>query len=146
MNSKILRSRPVLGTAALAGLLACSAMAQQVKPDGEIHTLKVQGNVYMLIGPAGNTAVSVGEIGVLVVDAQTPDVSQKLVDAIRKLSDKPIRYIINTSFDNDRTGGNEEVARIGAPVVGGNLGNSNHGAAIVARENVLSRMSAPTGQ
>lgn len=122
------------------------AKAQQVKPDGEVHVLKVQGDVYMLVGPAGNSVVQVGPMGVLLVDSQTADVSPKLIAAIRTLSDKPIRYIINTAFDADRTGGNETLAKLGAPVVGGNLGNSNHGAAIVARENVLDRMSAPSGQ
>lgn len=137
----------LLAAAASALLaLALPASAQQVMPDGQIHVLKVQGNVYMLVGPQGNSAVSIGDDGILVVDSMTADLSDKLVAAIRTLSDKPIRYIINTSFDNDRTGGNENVAKLGAPVVGGNLGNSNHGAAIVARENVLDRMSAPTGQ
>lgn len=127
--------------------VACLALsAQQVKSDGEIHILKVQGDVYMLAGPGGNTVAQIGPNGVLLVDTQTANLSEKIVAAIRTLSDKPVRYIINTSFDADRTGGNESLAKIGAPVVGGNLGNSNRGAAIVARENVLDRMSAPTGQ
>ncbi len=132
--------------AAIAATASFAICAQQVKPDGNIHVLKVQGNVYMLVGPAGNSVVQVGPMGVLIVDTQTADLSEKLIAAIRTLSDKPIRYIINTSFDADRTGGNANLARLGAPVVGGNLGNSNHGAAILARENVLDRMSAPTGQ
>lgn len=144
--TNIFRSAKAPAAAAIAILAGSALHAQQVKPDGQIHVLKVQGNVYMLAGPAGNTAVSIGDSGVLIVDAQTADLSEKLVAAIRTLSDKPIRYIIDTSFDADRTGGNENVARIGAPVLGGNLGNSNRGAAIVARENVLDRMSAPTGQ
>ena len=141
----------------LAGLalfvFAAALLAQSNAPkvpsmnDGEVHVLKVQGeDVYMLVGPGGNTAVSIGPNGVLIVDSQTAAVSEKLLAAIRTLSDKPVRYIINTSFDADRTGGNESIARMGAPVVGGNLGNSNRGAAIVAREQVLDRMSAPTGQ
>ncbi|HEY1758587.1 MAG TPA: MBL fold metallo-hydrolase [Bryobacteraceae bacterium] len=131
--------------AALLGI-GVSAWAQMKPGDPDIHILKVQGDVYMFVGPAGNSAVQVGPNGVLVVDTQTADLSDKLIAAIKTLSDKPIRYIINTSFDPDRTGGNEVLARNGAPVVGGNLGNSNRGAAIVARENVLDRMSAPTGQ
>jgi cyclase len=115
--------------------------------DGEIHVLKVQGNIYMLVGsPAGNIALQVGDSGVLLVDTMTSTVSDRVVAAIRTISDKPIRYIINTTFDADHTGGNENVAKLGAPVVGGNLGNSNRGAAIIASENVLNRMSAPTGQ
>jgi cyclase len=144
MTKNTFQSRLVVAAAAC---MAVSASAQpSSRPDNEIHILKVQGNVYMLVGPGGNSAVSVGENGVLVVDSQTADQSDKLMAAIKTLSNKPIRYIINTSFDADRTGGNENLARNGAPVVGGNLGNSNHGAAIVAREQVLDRMGAPTGQ
>src|SRR5579863_10596089 len=106
---------------ALAAFLGISLAAWAQKPqDTEIHILKVQGNVYMLVGPGGNSTVQVGNSGVLVVDAQTSDMSAKLIAAIKTLSDKPIRYIINTSFDPDRTGGNEVLARNGAPVVGGN--------------------------
>jgi len=133
-----------LPAVAVAACLALSA--QQVKPDNEIHILKVQGNVYMLVGPAGNTAVQVGPMGVLVVDTQTADAGAKLVAAIRTLSDKPIRYVINTSFDPDRTGGNESVAKAGTPATGLVGGSFGRGAAILARENVLGRMSAPTGQ
>jgi cyclase len=133
-------------TAAMLGMGVAAWAQPNSKPDNEIHILKVQGNVYMLVGPAGNSAVQVGNNGVLVVDSQTSDMSDKLIAAIKTISDKPIRYIINTSFDPDRTGGNEVLARNGAPVVGGNLGNSNRGAAIVAREQVLDRMGAPTGQ
>jgi cyclase len=140
--------RPANSPALIAAFLGLSLglWAQQKPPDNDIHILKVQGNVYMLVGPAGNSAVQVGPNGVMVVDSQTADVTDKLIAAIKTLSDKPIRYIVNTSFDADRTGGNEVLARNGAPVVGGNLGTSNRGAAIVAREQVLDRMSAPTGQ
>ena len=144
--------RPANSPALIAALLvmslgmSLSVWAQQKPPDNDIHILKVQGNVYMFVGPAGNSAVQVGPNGVMVVDSQTADLTDKLIAAIKTLSDKPIRYIVNTSFDPDRTGGNEVLARNGAPVVGGNLGNSNRGAAIVAREQVLDRMSAPTGQ
>ena len=100
----------------------------------------------MLVGPAGNTVVQVGPMGVLVVDTQTADVSEKLMAAIRTLSDKPIRYIINTSFDSDRTGGNASVAKVGIAATGLVGGNFGRGAAILARENVLDRMSAPSGQ
>jgi glyoxylase-like metal-dependent hydrolase (beta-lactamase superfamily II) len=114
----------------------------------EIHTLKVQGNVYMLVGAGGNMAVQVGPMGVLVVDAQYAQLSDKIIAAIGKLSDKPVRYVINTSFDLDHVGGNYNLNRAGAPVIGGNLGAAalQRGAAIVAHENVLNRMSAPAGQ
>jgi len=126
-------------------LVAPSVAAGPRSDDGQIHVLKVQGNIYMLVGaPAGNIALQVGDSGVLLVDTMTAAVSDKVVAAIRTISDKPIRYIINTTFDPDHTGGNANVAKLGAPVVGGNLGNANRGAAIIASENLANRMSSQT--
>jgi glyoxylase-like metal-dependent hydrolase (beta-lactamase superfamily II) len=72
--------------------------------------------------------------------------SDKIVAAIRKLSDKPIRYIINTHYHPDHTGGNEKIARLGSTIAGGNVGiGAGVGAGVIAHENVLNRMSAPTG-
>ena len=109
----------------------------------EIHTLKVQGNVYMIVGPGGNTAVQIGDSGALVVDTQYEEVSDKIVAEIRRLTSKPIRYVVNTSADPDHTGGNAKISRAGAPVIGGNLGAVafDNGATIVAHENVLRAMS-----
>jgi len=133
-----------------AGALGTAAYAQRPQNfdnSGDIHVLKVQGNVYMLVGAGGNITLQVGSSGVLLVNSgSSPQLSDKIVAAIHTLSDKPIRYIINTSFDQDSIGGNEPLAKIGAPVVGGNLGQSNKGAAIIAAENVLTRVSAPTGK
>jgi cyclase len=128
------------------------AAAKQPNPalaKAEIHTLKVQGNVYMIVGPGGNTALQIGDSGALVVDTQYEEVSDKIVAEIRKLTDKPIRYIINTSADPDHVGGNAKIAKAGAPVIGGNLGAVafENGATIVAHENVLNAMSkAAEGQ
>jgi cyclase len=127
-----------------AGSLAVHSYAQQAS--GDIHVLKVQGNVYMLVGDGANIAASVGKDGVFLVDGGTAELSDKLLATLKTLTDKPVHYIVNTSVDADHVGGNSNIARNGAPVMGGNLQNSNRGAAIVARENVLTRMSAPTGQ
>jgi cyclase len=122
------------------------AQARQPNPalaNAEVHTLKVQGNVYMIVGPGGNTTVQVGDSGALVVDTQYEEVSDKIVAEIRKLTSKPIRYVINTSADMDHTDGNAKISRAGAPVIGGNLGAVafDNGATIVAHENVLRGMS-----
>jgi len=111
--------------------------------NAEVHTLKVQGNVYMIVGPGGNTAVQIGDSGALVVDTQYEEVSDKIVAEIRKLTSKPIRYVVNTSADMDHTDGNAKISRAGAPVIGGNLGAValDNGATIVAHENVLRAMS-----
>jgi cyclase len=110
--------------------------------DGEIHILPVQGNVYMLVGGGGNTTVQAGKDGVLVVDTKSASQSDKLIAAIRKISDKPIRYVVNTSADADLTGGNEKLADAGSTITGGNVAGFNAGfpATIVAHEKVGARM------
>ena len=111
----------------------------QMPSDGEIHVLPVQGNVSMLLGAGGNVAVQIGEEGVLVVDTGTAQMSDKLLAAIRKLTAKPIRYIVNTHFHPDHTGGNEVIAKAGSTTQGGPT-------TVIAHENVLNRMSAPVGK
>lgn len=128
-----------------AAFLGTAAYGQQSKGDGQIHLLKVQGDVYMMVGAGANITVQTGKDGMVLVGAGNADRSRQVLAALRTLSDQPVHYIINTSFDPDLTGGNESLAKLGAPVVGGNLGNSNHGAAIVAAENVLNRMSGQDG-
>ena len=119
--------------------------------DGEIHILPVQGNVYMLAGDGGNVAVQTGNEGVLVVDSGAGRLSDKVIAAIQTLSNKPIQFIVNTSFHPDHTGGNAKLHAVGADpeANGGNLrtfGDAGVGATIIAHVNVLNRMSAPTGQ
>ncbi len=117
---------------------------------GDLDVLPVQGNVYMIAGAGGNITVQVGDTGVLVVDTGLAPMSDKVIAAIRKLSNKPLQYIINTHFHPDHTGGNEAVRKAGVTITGanvtGNLTDARSGAQIIAHENVLNRMSAPTGQ
>src|SRR5438094_1340637 len=96
----------------------------------QVDIKKVQGNVYMLTGAGGNVTVQVGDEGVLLVDTQFAPMAPKILAAVRKLSDKPIRYIINTHVHVDHAGGNEALAKA-------------DGAKIVAHENVLKVMSGP---
>jgi cyclase len=117
-----------LGAAALGTLSAAKAQSP-------IETFHVQGNVYMLVGAGPNVAVQIGDEGVLVVDTGTRASREQLLAAIRGLSDKPIRWIINTSSDADHTGGNETISQAGQTVNG-------NPAAIIAHENVLARMTA----
>jgi cyclase len=115
---------------------------------GEIQVLPVQEHVYMLAGAGGNIAVQVGDDGVLVVDSGLPEAREKVVAAIRQLSDKPIRFILNTDADPDHTGANEILARAGSKVGGGLLvgGNAGPGASVIAHEQVLRTMSAAAGK
>jgi len=107
--------------------------------NGEINAFHVQGNVYLLVGAGGNIAVQTGDDGVLVVDTGLAQHADKVLAAIRKLSDKPIRYIISTHFHSDHTGGNEVIGKAGVTTQG-------NPTTIIAHENVLTRMSAPLGK
>lgn len=106
----------------------------------DITTLPVQRNVYTLAGAAGNITVQVGDYSVYVVDSALEPLVPKILAAIKQITNKPIRYIINTSFDVDHTGGNAELAKAGNQIGGQTT------AAILAQENVMKRMSAPSGQ
>jgi cyclase len=116
--------------------------------NAEVHTLPVQGHVYMLVGAGGNITVQIGDDGVLLVDTGLPQMSDKVLAAVRKLSDGPIRYIINTHVHADHTGGNEAIAKAGGTIAGGNVvGNigasAGDQAAIFAFQTVLDRMATP---
>ena len=100
----------------------------------EVRPFHVQGNVHMLVGAGGNVVVQIGEEGVLVVDPGLAQMSDKVLDAIRQLSDKPIRWIVNTHMHPDHTGANEAVSKAGSTV-------SGQPAAIIAHERVLTRMT-----
>src|SRR5688572_14309248 len=114
-----------------AAVLACGV----VRAQESIESYHVQGNVHMLLGAGANVAVQVGEEGVLVVDTGASASREALLAAIRRLSDRPIRWIINTNSELDHTGGNETVSQAGLTVNG-------NPAAIVSHENVLARMTA----
>ncbi|HEY2843737.1 MAG TPA: MBL fold metallo-hydrolase [Bryobacteraceae bacterium] len=118
--------------------------------DGAIHVLPVQGNIYMLVGAGGNSTVQVGKDGVVVVDTKRSGQTEKLAAAIRQISDKPIRYLIDTSADADHTGGNEALSNLGTTITGGNVAryDAGFGATMVAHEKVGARMreaGAPPG-
>jgi cyclase len=113
--------------------------------DGNIRVLPVQGNVYLLAGAGGNIAVQVADDAVLVVDTGAGNMTDKVLAAIRQISDKPIRFILNTHAHADHIGGNETLAKAGTRVGGGTLvGGSapGSGAAIIAHEAVLATVSA----
>jgi len=118
---------------------------------GGIEVLQLRPNFYMLAGAGSNIGVQTGPDGVVVVDTGSAEQADAVVSAIKTLTDRPIRYVINTSAAAHHVGGNEKVARAGQTIFQLNnpiaAGLTNQGAAtILAAEPVLRRMSAPTGQ
>jgi cyclase len=125
-----------------------SRAADPTPHDGEIHVLQVQGNVYLLTGDGGNIAVQVGEQGAFVVDTGAGELADKAIAAIKKLSEKPIQFIVNTSFHSDHTGGNVKLRAAGydPSVVGsffsGQFADAGQGATIISQQNVQVRLQA----
>jgi len=139
-----LRGQPVRISTAPAGTIS-NRRDERV---GDIEVLSVQANVYVIAGAGGNIAVQVGDDGVTLVDTGAAQLSDKIMSAIRRLSDKPIRFIVNTNARPDHTGSNESFAKAGAKMGGGLLvgGYAGDGAMIIAHEAVLKAMrSVPSG-
>jgi glyoxylase-like metal-dependent hydrolase (beta-lactamase superfamily II) len=105
----------------LAGIAMLAGRAAQAQPPDfaavEIAVHEVAGNIYYLEGAGGNVGLSVGDDGVLMIDDQFAPLSDKLVAAIRTLSDDPIRFLINTHIHGDHTGGNENFGNMGVPII-----------------------------
>ena len=127
MNYRPFSYLPVI----IALLLSAAALSQEDRFAGvEITTHEVAPGIYMLVGMGGNIGVSVGEDGVFMIDDQFAPLTDKITAAVAALTDQPIRFVINTHWHGDHTGGNE------------NLGNQ--GALIVAHDKVYQRMSRDT--
>jgi cyclase len=138
-----MKPRKLLSALALAGLLVGNAWwnaklnAQQQNFDNvQMQVQHVAKNIYMLQGSGGNITVQVGKDGVLLVDTEFAPLVPKIVAEIRKLSNGPIRYIINTHVHPDHVGGNEAIATLNPPDPQAPL-------VIIAHENVLNKMMNP---
>ena len=144
----------------LLGGPAPRVLAQQsVAAGSDLEVLQIRPGFYMIAGAGGNIAMQIGPIGVVLVDTGSAEASDDVLAAIGMLTDRPIRYIINTSADPDHVGGNETLSKAGLTILGGSRGNAsftediasaldlNNGlASVFAHEEVLARMSQPSGQ
>jgi glyoxylase-like metal-dependent hydrolase (beta-lactamase superfamily II) len=110
---------PIAALAATAMLYAGAAMAQQpVDWDKiQIKTTDLGHNTYMLEGQGGNITVAVGTDGIIMVDTQFAPLSDKIKAAVKAISPLPIKYIVNTHFHGDHTGGNANFQKDGAIVI-----------------------------
>src|SRR5882724_10983475 len=102
----ITTSAIVRGWTAVFVLAASLACAQQDFSKVEIKVTKVAGTVYMLQGSGGNIGVSVGDDGIVIVDDQFAPLAPKIIAALDGITDRPIKFILNTHFHGDHTGGN----------------------------------------
>jgi len=115
------------------------------KPDFaklEIQTLKVQGNVSMLAGGGGNVAVQAGDDGILIVDTGFEQMAAKTLAAVRKISNRPLRTIINTTLADDHTGANGPLVKAGfLNQAGPGLGGRPNEADLIGHNGLLRLMS-----
>ncbi len=124
-------TRHLVAVGALMLALLSGARGQRVDfGKQQIETVKIADGVFVLMGgPAqGNILVSSGSDGILLVDTMYAPMHDKIMSALAKISDKPIRYVVNTHVHADHTAGNEAMAKLGA--------------VIIAHNNMLKRMPA----
>lgn len=121
-----MRISAIVGAAAIAAALSAPAYAQHANEE-VLETQKLTDSLYLITGPGGNIALLVGKESALLVDDQIQPMTPKLKQAIAKVTSKPVRFVFNTHWHGDHTGGNA--------VFGG------EGAVIVAQDNVRKRLS-----
>jgi glyoxylase-like metal-dependent hydrolase (beta-lactamase superfamily II) len=122
---------PVVVLAAAFWLMAAKDLTETLGLDfstTEIEIVPVSGPISMLVGQGGNIGVSVGDDGVFLVDDQFAPLTERILAAVRTLSDRPVEYVVNTHWHYDHTGGNR------------NLGTA--GALLVAHDNARRRLAA----
>ena len=120
---------------------------------GELQVLPVAGNVHVIIGAGANITVQAGKQGVLLVDTGTAAMSAKVIAAIKAISPKPLRYIVNTTHTLEHVGGNLAIAKTGEIIpfrepdyaAGPQGALDTHKASVISYLNVFHRMAAATG-
>lgn len=139
----------------MGGLSSRAAAQESWSKSGDLEVYHVRPNFYMIAGAGANIGVQFGPDGVIVVDSGDGSKTDQVLAVIKKISDQPIRYIIDTSAGPDHVGGNEALSKAGRTMlpitdtVGAELAatmTSGGVAPILAAENVLLRMSAPSGK
>jgi len=147
---------------ALFLLAICAGAQQRPAPQAspQIEVVPVRGNIYLISGGGANITASVGPDGIFLVDSGSAPLSEKVLAALNELAvdstigtaskavrkpPKPIRYIVNTNWQPEYTGGNARLAAAGKTYTGGNvtgdLGDVAEGAAILSHEDTLQRLS-----
>ena len=112
--------------AAATGLALCGALsAMAAEPEnGGLDVVKVRRNFYMIAGAGGNIGAQIGSDGVVLVNSGAATASDQVLAALRKLTDLPIRYIINVDAGAEFVGGNEKLSKAGFTIFTNALGNA----------------------
>jgi len=129
----MLRSAVAVTALLIAGAFVPGRASAQQPVDWdkiEIKTTDLGNHTYMLMGQGGNITVAVGSDGIIMVDTQFAQLSDKIKAAIKAISSQPIKYIVNTHFHGDHTGGNENFQK--------------DGAVVLAQDNIRVRLAAGT--
>lgn len=126
MNTRQLWTRIFAPAVSAVLLLASSAQGQDFA-DVQIETVPVADGLYMLVGQGGNIGLSVGQDGAFLVDTQFAPLTERIQAAVRTAGGGDVKFVVNTHWHGDHTGGNENLA--------------NAGAVVVAHYNVRERMS-----
>ena len=106
-----------------------------------LESIQIRPNVHVIFGAGGNVTVHVGEDGLVVVDSGSTEMARALLDAIKGISPRQIRMVVNTSADLDHVGGNAIIGGAGVGLSQDPFGDGNH-ATVLAHENVLRHLSA----
>jgi len=144
-------SRWAIAAAFVCGFAGSSSRAAE--PEG-LDVIQVRPNFYMIAGAGGNIGVQIGSDGVVLANAGSAAAADQVLAAIKKLTNLPIRYILNTDAGAEFVGGNEKLSKAGLTIFTNAIGNAGlagamtkgGAAAILAHDSVLRRMSAPTGK
>ena len=136
--------------AAAQGAPGRPAPPQPTRANAPLEVVQLRPDFFAIVGAGANIAVQTGPDGVVVVDTGSGDRSADVVAEIRKITTRPIRYIINTSAHRDHVGGNDDLSKAGQSIIptGGlnEIGAAGGRAPILAEEHVQAAMTAPTGE
>jgi len=140
-------ARLVVLTLVLSGGSWAQGILAQQHPSTTIaglESIQIRPNVHVIFGAGGNVTVHAGDDGLVVVDSGSTAMAGSLLEAIKAISSRPIRVIVNTSADLDHVGGNAVVGGAGIGLSPDPFGDGNH-ATVLAHENVLRRLSGLGG-
>jgi cyclase len=117
VSRKLVAASTVAAVSAVIGVFTVAVAQQRDFSKVEIKSEKLADNLYRLEGAGGNIGLLIGPDGAVIVDDQFAPLSDKIKAAIAKITDKPVKFVLNTHFHFDHTGGNEAFGRSGSIII-----------------------------